>query len=1159
MTTADKQGRTGKPRRETGSFPARTAIDDLLGDATSPQAVLQELLGERRLWWKCCSEAVRTDPSWLLDSSCKDLRAWLNATAPDRAVGSATPADHAWLLARALCASGNRDGEHYEALAGLAQGWRQSGLVSTEAAPVSAQRSGKGLEGLSPRVASRLRTVVEQIQRRGGDTVEAGESAAARNTLVIAALLMAGAKPRTRPVVRVPVVFGRSAGRTGQDIGEGVTGVLELREFPAGPAGLYPDPRAMAGVRSPNEQFAGSLGRAWHAAGPQREKRCVLWLLVLSDDPLPPARIEGPSLGAAFALGSRELLRYPPSRRPGVAWLRGLFYGLRSRTAVTGALGEGERLLKVSDMDAKLLAARRKGIRLVAPEPNRLDVANAPEPGEVKFAATLGQANRYARRFRTGRLAVALVLAAAATTTGVVVAHRNVIVTAPQNTEALARLTTAHRLVEVSRSLLPSDVGLAELFAVQGYRYHPDPLTRAALFQAATASPHLAGSVQASGSISALSSSGNEKVVLAGTQQGAVQQWALAGVSAGPAGQLGRLPGPVTAVAADTDGGTVAAIDHSTVRVWAAGQPVAAPRVPAEQRPTTVGVSPSGRFVAVTTTTEQHNGPYTMWVLDQTTGNTRRLGLDLQSDPTAIAFPGDSEVVTFDGSGGSWERISLPALARTAGNEIYFGVHSQASALSPDGGYFSYTNGASALPIWQAKGSPDFDKPDRTAQTQPGGPVALALSSGTLAAEAVGATIYVSPTAKAGETPPGPITLTGAGQVSPGALAFLGHGSKLLSASGDMLSLWDLDQRSRIATETPVAIPPSCNACGAPAIALSPDGRSAAVIDGNRGEIEVRDLDQPRTTLFSSKGSPLDGSEFAAVLWQKDGSGLIAVSSDGSAKILSRAKDFQVIGSWPPVPDSFQRADPALHVQFLPDGRQIAEVGGLGTIRFRDAATGKVLRRVDGLRNKDPVADADASLPQGWAALDPTAGHAAMIDREGAEIVVTDTLTGHSRTIPGADADGVVYLGEHLFVQRKSGRLEIWSASGDQRFDTIEGTPGTSVGPVGGRDLIAEKPGDDTVRLIDLQTGHSFGTLALPAGNKAQSTGLAISVDGSALITATEAQEDTAGDVGTLIGWRLDPNSWTRSACTSAGRDLTPDVWKHYTGTDAPSNLHCPG
>ncbi|MEV7981856.1 hypothetical protein [Streptomyces sp. NPDC086519] len=1151
--------RLRRPDAGPGLLAWRTALDDVLEGAASPQAAVQELLGARQLWWQCCGEAARNDPSWLSGPRGTELLAWLDSTVPDRGTDDVTAADHAWLLAEALAAPDSGDGSG--ALRRLAEAWERSGLISAEAARGPAQLSGKGLAHLSAGVAGKLQAVVERIQAWSAAEPTAGEGrrAGPAGVLVIGALLMAGVGPRRRGVVSVPVVFGRSAagGAAGTD---GVTGVLELREFPPGPAGLYPDPRAMAGVRSPNGQFAASLGQAWRAAGARREGRCVLWRLMLSDGPLPPVQVEGPSLGAAFALGLRDLLRRPPSGRPGRTWLRDVFHGLRPRTAVTGAL-DGERLLQVSDMDAKLLAARRMRLRLVAPEANRLDVVKAPEPGDVRFAATLRQADRYARRYRTGRLAVVLALVVSAATTGAVVEQ--------QGAAATRRLTTAHRLAEVSQSLLGSDVGLAELFAVQAYRYHPDSLTGTALFQAVTASPHLAGSVQASGPVSALASSGDGHVALAGTKQGDVQQWTLTGSRADRAKRLGRLPRSVVSVAADDSGRTVAAIDHDTLRIWSGARPVTALRIPAGQRPTTVAVSPSGRFTAVTTTTDMFGAPPTLWVLDTTTGSTRHLALRLAADPSALAFSTDTSLVSFESGYGSWERVSLPALARTAGSTLGFGVHNQASALAPDGSHFTYTNGSATLPVWPSKGTPDIDKPPLSAQTQIGHPATeLALSSGgTWAAEAVGSSIYVSRTAASGQ-PAAPLELPGAGTVTRGALAFLGDDStQLLSASGDMLSLWDLTQYSRIAKATPVTLPLSCNACGGPQLTLSPDGRSGALIDGFGTTLTLPGLDPPGPgrTYSSGNGSPLGDQGYAATLWQREGRGVIVVSAEnGGAAILSPARNFRVGGTWQPVPDPLRRSDPAALLQYLPDGRQVAEIDDSGTIRFRDATTGKVLRQVDGPRDMAPDGGISIQPAQGWAALDAQGAHAALIDpgtigSPDGRVIVTDTATGRSRRLPGNTPAGVAFSGQHLLVQRDNGDLEVWTASGDRRLDRLEGAPHTSVGPIVGKDLVAEKADDDSVHLIDLSSGHTLGTLALPPGSKSESTALAFSADGTELVTATESYGDVTGDVGTLIVWSLDAKSLTRAVCSSIGWDLTPGLWKQYVDPDAPSNLRCPG
>ncbi|MFF2351056.1 WD40 repeat domain-containing protein [Kitasatospora sp. NPDC058115] len=458
--------RTGRRRPGIGGPAARTAVGHVLERASGPQSAVRELLGEPALWWNCCGEALRDDPAWLAGRDCEELRGWLRATAPDRDHEPATTArvEHPLLLARALTVPGEDTGEQDGALLRLLGAWENSGLLCPGTASGPPQPAGKDLAVLSPRLAGATDALLQRIQRLRPAEAAGGPSSAAAALLVIAALMMAGLAPRRRPVVRVPVVFGRSSRPgAGAPAAEGATGVLELREFAAGPAGLYPDPRTMDGVRSGNGQFAAALGDAWRLAGPQREGRCVVWRIVLSDEPAAPDRIEGPSLGAAFALGLRALLR----RRPGVARLRDVFYGLRPRTAVTGALDADGRLLRVAGLDAKLLAVRRKGFRLVAPEANRLEVsAAAPRPGEVRFAATLREADRHARQFRTGRVAVsALVLAAV--TAGVFALHQRDLAAVRQQSALASQV--AGRADQVRAT----DSSLAARMDVAAYRLVP--------------------------------------------------------------------------------------------------------------------------------------------------------------------------------------------------------------------------------------------------------------------------------------------------------------------------------------------------------------------------------------------------------------------------------------------------------------------------------------------------------------------------------------------------------------------------------------------------------------------------------------------------------------------------------------------------------------
>ena len=161
------------------------------------------------------------------------------------------------------------------------------------------------------------------------------------------------------------------------------------------------------------------LRLAWQfAAGAGRSSRCMLWRLSL-DRGVPDYAIDGGSLGAAFAVGLRELLRRPRGSRWGILEVPiSFFVGLRPRCAITGVLAdqqppdyerkvppgtEGPWLGKVGDMDAKLEAAKAKRLRLIAPAANEGD----SEEGGVDWAYTVYQADRYARQVRPVRTGIA--------------------------------------------------------------------------------------------------------------------------------------------------------------------------------------------------------------------------------------------------------------------------------------------------------------------------------------------------------------------------------------------------------------------------------------------------------------------------------------------------------------------------------------------------------------------------------------------------------------------------------------------------------------------------------------------------------------------------------------------------------------------------------
>ncbi|MGI5473023.1 WD40 repeat domain-containing protein [Streptomyces sp. CA-132043] len=356
-------------------------------------------------------------------------------------------------------------------------------------------------------------------------------------------------------------------------------------------------------------------------------------------------------------------------------------------------------------------------------------------------------------------------------------------------------------------------------------------------------------------------------------------------------------------------------------------------------------------------------------------------------------------------------------------------------------------------------------------------------------------------------------------------------------------------------------------------MSVSPDGRDAAVVDSEGTRLSALSLDVPATKERQRMLPPkarIPG--FAELLWRPDSQCLTVVAPDGSAEILARGRTWRSVGTWPALPNPLRLSDPPTLLRLLPGGRQVAEVHASGTVRFRDPESGTVLREVPGPRSMAPTVNSSVELGRTYVALDARATYAAVIDRSGetdsARIRVISTESGRIRTIPLADVRGITYAGDRLLVQRGSSALELWTASGSRRLGTVEGAADPAIGPVAGGNLVAGTTSEDhTVRLLDLPSESTLGTLPLPEGNKAESTGLTLTADGTKLITATEADFSetdapepdgpTTNDMGQLIEWRLDPRVWIRTVCSSAGRQLRPADWEQHMGTEAPSSLRC--
>ena len=157
-------------------------------------------------------------------------------------------------------------------------------------------------------------------------------------------------------------------------------------------------------------------------------------------------------------------------------------------------------------------------------------------------------------------------------------------------------VATAGLLASTAVALTGSRPDLAQLFAVQAYRLDPgNPQARAALFATVQADPQVQRFLVAPGPVSALAISPDGRVIVAGTRNGWVRGWNLARFT--PV-RYGRMAGPVTGVAVSADGTTVAAATGRSARIWVHGRVVASRSAPPGTPFTAIGVSPSGKSAA---------------------------------------------------------------------------------------------------------------------------------------------------------------------------------------------------------------------------------------------------------------------------------------------------------------------------------------------------------------------------------------------------------------------------------------------------------------------------------------------------------------------------------------------------------------------------------
>jgi WD40 repeat protein/class 3 adenylate cyclase/DNA-binding winged helix-turn-helix (wHTH) protein len=375
--------------------------------------------------------------------------------------------------------------------------------------------------------------------------------------------------------------------------------------------------------------------------------------------------------------------------------------------------------------------------------------------------------------------------------------------------------------------------------------------------------------------------------------------------------------------------------------------------------------------------------------------------------------------------------------------------------------------------------------------------------------------------------------------------------------------------------------------------AYSPDGRYVATANIN-GTISIIDVVGERKL-----GRPLATEPPQSATFSPDGSVLASANNhDGSLSLLD-AESGRVLHRLKPPGmrpvDVLLLAWPA----FSPDSRRVAYGGLTGHVAIFDVGTGNLVTTLTPppATTDQPFTDpAIMPLYVGPLAFSPDGTKLASAAFETATIF--DLRSGQPQaTVAGWDtlATTITFTpdSEHLVVSGyQSVTLVFDSDTGEQVGPPIgDSTAPAYLASIGPGDLLATSDFSGTIRIIDLPTRTQVGppivgppvpvsgvhilpggheliatfysaageaqlfdiATAQPIGDPFPSLGpysaAAVSPDGSTLIT---------GDGVRMIRWDLNPDHWRTTACSVAGRNLTPAEWAQYLPSGEPYRATCP-
>ena len=350
-------------------------------------------------------------------------------------------------------------------------------------------------------------------------------------------------------------------------------------------------------------------------------------------------------------------------------------------------------------------------------------------------------------------------------------------------------------------------------------------------------------------------------------------------------------------------------------------------------------------------------------------------------------------------------------------------------------------------------------------------------------------------------------------------LAVSSDGRTLYSTAPDArMRIWDLAGDRRLDTRFDAGPPMNLDDQSPKGLALSPDGRTLAITqgDGTVDLVDARTL-AVRRRLRVQRGAAL-GVEFSP-----DGR-VLAVTGEGARVTLWDARTLAQVDELEGLRGSSQE------VAFSPDGRLLA-AGSFDGARLRtlvwDVRT----------RQRTPV---KFGVPGASLAFSPdrrllaAAGHEEPTEvrdvRSGR--VVARLKTGDFHRSVAFSPDGELLAIGHFGGSARLISTRNWKPVGramdgqEARLTALEFSPNSRV----------------------LATGSADGTVLLWNVDTQRAIGSPLEIEPDAYVSATFARDGShlfaVPHAGRGVRWDVRPESWKRHACLVAGRELTETEWR---------------